>query len=80
MCRDRGMEMNEEAWQDLQNVSAPTLLVRGADSYILSTQTADKMRATLAQCSFSEVPNAGHLVPSDNPVAFEAVVRSYLGV
>lgn len=78
--RDRGMEMNEEAWQDLQNVSAPTLLVRGADSYILSTQTADKMRATLAQCSFSEVPNAGHLVPSDNPVAFEAVVRSYLGV
>ena len=78
--RDRGMELNEEAWQDIAAVRAPTLLVRGADSYILSSQTAEKMRSTLAACAFVEIPNAGHLVPSDNPVAFEAAVRSYLGV
>ena len=78
--RDRGMEMNEEAWQDLAAVAAPTLLVRGAESYILSEQTAAKMRGTLANCSFAEVEGAGHLVPSDRPVAFEAAVRAYLGV
>ena len=78
--RDRGMEFNDEAWRDLGAVTAPTLLVRGAESNILSAQTAEKMRQTLAQCHFEEVERAGHLVPSDNPVRFEQVVRAYLGV
>ena len=73
------MEMNEEAWQDPAAVTAPTLLVRGAESYILSEQTAAKMRDTLANCSFAEVEGAGHLVPSDRPGALKAAVRAYLG-
>ena len=78
--RDSGGEMNEQAWQDIASVTAPTLLVRGSDSYILSPQTAEKMQRTLANCQFREVPNAAHLVPSDNPVAFEGVVKEFLGV
>jgi pimeloyl-ACP methyl ester carboxylesterase len=72
--------MTEEAWADLARIEAPTLLVRGADSYILTERTAARMRATLRDGHFVEVPNAGHLVPSDNPVVFERVVRAYLGV
>ncbi|MFN0089605.1 MAG: alpha/beta fold hydrolase [Acidimicrobiales bacterium] len=78
--RDRGMEMNEEAWADLGKVKAPTLIVRGKESDILSPQTAAKMQAVLADSRFAEVPGAGHLVPGDNPVVFERVVREYLGV
>jgi pimeloyl-ACP methyl ester carboxylesterase len=78
--RDRGGEMNEEAWRDLAQVAVPTLLVRGAESYILSEETAARMRTVLRDSNFVEVPNAGHLVPSDNPVVFERVVRAYLGV
>ena len=72
--------MNEDAWADLAKVEAPTLLVRGADSYILTEQTAARMREVLRDGHFVEVPNAGHLVPSDNPVVFERVVRAYLEV
>lgn len=78
--RDRGGEMNEAAWADLARVKAPTLIVRGAESNILSLQTAVKMRDTLTDSRLVEVPQAGHLVQGDNPVAFERVVREFLGV
>lgn len=78
--RDRGGEMNEAAWQDLANVQASTLVVRGAESNILSLQTATKMSRTIAQSRLVEVPKAGHLVQGDNPVEFEQVVRDFLGV
>jgi pimeloyl-ACP methyl ester carboxylesterase len=78
--RDRGGEMNEAAWADLARVKAPTLIVRGAESNMLSVQTAMKMQHTLADSRFVEVPRAGHLVQGDNPVAFERVVREFLGV
>jgi pimeloyl-ACP methyl ester carboxylesterase len=77
--RDRGGEMNEAAWVELAQVKAPTLIVRGAESNILSVQTAMKMRDTLADSRLVEVPQAGHLVQGDNPVAFERVVRAFLG-
>ncbi len=78
--RDRGGEMNEAAWAALAAVQAPTLVVRGAESYILSEQTANKMLDTVANSQLVEVPNARHLVQGDNPVAFEQVVRAFLGV
>jgi pimeloyl-ACP methyl ester carboxylesterase len=78
--RDRGGEMNEAAWAALAAVQAPTLVVRGAESYILSEQTANKMLATVPNSQLVEVPNAGHLVQGDNPVGFEKVVRAFLGI
>jgi esterase len=78
--RDRGGEMNEAAWAALAAVQAPTLVVRGAESYILSEQTANKMLATVPNSQLVEVPNAGHLVQGDNPVGFEKVVRAFLGL
>jgi pimeloyl-ACP methyl ester carboxylesterase len=78
--RDRGGEVNDQAWEDIARIEVPTLLVRGADSYILSEQTASKMVGRLRNGTLVEVPDAGHLVPSDNPVVFEAEVRAFLGV
>ncbi len=77
--RDRGGEMNEAAWADLARITVPTLIVRGAESNILSLETATKMRHTVQNSQLVEVPQAGHLVQGDNPVGFEQVVRRFLG-
>ncbi len=76
--RDRGGEMNDVAWQDIAKVKAPTLIVRGAESNILSAQTATKMSNTIQDSRLVEVPQAGHLVQGDNPLGFETVVREFL--
>lgn len=78
--RDRGGEMDEVAWQALASVNAPTLIVRGAESNILSAPTAAKMYNTVRNSQLVEVPKAGHLVQGDNPRGFEAVVRQFLNV
>jgi pimeloyl-ACP methyl ester carboxylesterase len=76
--RDRGGEMDVAAWAALASVQAPTLIVRGAESNILSLQTATKMCHTVKNSRLVEVPKAGHLVQGDNPVEFEKVVRDFL--
>ena len=78
--RDRGGEMNQAAWEDLAKVQAPTLIVRGAESNMLSVQTATKMLNTIKGSRLVEVPQAGHLVQGDNPVAFEKTVREFLSL
>lgn len=78
--RDRGGEMNDAAWAELATIQSQTLVVRGAESYILSEQTANKMSQTLANGQLVEVPKAGHLVQGDNPVEFERAIRAFLGI
>lgn len=78
--RDRGGEMNEGAWDDLAAVQAPTLLVRGAESNVLSIATANRMMEALKDGQLVEVSKAGHLVQGDNPVEFDKVVREFLEV
>jgi pimeloyl-ACP methyl ester carboxylesterase len=78
--RDSGGEMNEAAWQELAQIQMPTLVVRGAESNMLSPQTAAKMHHTLKHSRLAEVPKAGHLVQGDNPIDFERTIRDFLGV
>jgi esterase len=77
--RDRGGELTAAAWADLAKIQAPTLIVRGAESNMLSLETATKMHHMLKHSQLVEVPHAGHLVQGDNPVGFERVVRAFLG-
>ncbi len=74
-----GRAGREEAWSALSEISCPTLIVRGADSDILSPEIALRMKQMIRGSQFVEVPNAGHPVPADNPVAFEAAVKRFLG-
>ena len=76
--RDRGVELTDNAWEDIANVKCPTLLVRGAESDIFSLETANKMLGIIPDAHLVEVPDAGHLVQGDNPVGFERVARDFL--
>ena len=68
----------EQMWTSLSNISCPTLLVRGADSDILSPEHAERMVRTIPNCRLVEVPESGHPVPLDNPGGFLAAVRTFL--
>jgi esterase len=68
----------EAIWALLPRITCPTLLVRGAESDILSPETAQRMLRTIPNIRMVEVPNAGHSVPLDNPRGFIEAVQSFL--
>jgi esterase len=67
-----------DLWPRWAALRCPTLLVRGAESDILSSETAKRMLQTLPAARLVEVPGAGHTVPGDQPAAFLALVRGFL--
>ncbi len=68
----------EDLWTYVRRIKAPALLVRGAESDILSAQGAKRTQRAIASCRLVTVPRAGHTVPGDNPPAFAAAVRAFL--
>ena len=47
-------------WQSFQQIECPILIVRGADSDLLSRQTVDEMCQLNPHAKSIEIPNAGH--------------------
>jgi len=68
----------ETVWPLLTRITAPTLLVRGAESDVLSPETAARMLQTIPNARMVEVPNSGHSVPLDSPLGFQEAVREFL--
>jgi esterase len=74
-----GLETDfERLWQQVTEIRCPTLLVRGAQSAILSRDVAARFVRELPGSTVVEVPNAGHSVMGDNPGGFIAAVRPFL--
>lgn len=74
-----GSEMtNDEVWQLYRDVRVPTLLVRGAESDVLTQDTAERAVREMRRARLKVVAGAGHSVPGDNPDDFSAVVTEFL--
>ncbi len=56
----------------------PTLLVRGAQSDVVSFDAADEFRRSIPDCEFVDVPGAGHMVAGDRNDVFNRAVRNFL--
>jgi esterase len=69
-----------DLWAPLARIASPTLLVRGRESDILSTEVAGRMLEVLPRGELVEVDRAGHTVPGDQPEAFARVVSAFLGL
>lgn len=69
---------NDESWQMFRQVTAPTLLVRGAESDVLSQAVAERATREMPRTRLTVVASAGHSVPGDNPDDFTAAVREFL--
>ena len=69
---------SEDAWKYLEDIKCPTLLVRGKNSDVLATKTANEMVIRMRDCTMVEVGGAGHPVAGDNPRAFIKLIKRWL--
>ena len=67
-----------DLWPAWRTITGPTLLVRGAESDILSADIAKTMVEALPTARYVEVAGAGHTVPGDQPEAFVKLLREFL--
>jgi len=65
-------------WELLAKITCPVLILRGAESDLLSPEIAERMLQVLPYGKYVEIQDAGHFIPEENPVAFEAEVRRFL--
>jgi esterase len=67
-----------DLWPAWTALACPTLLVRGAESDILTADIAKKMIEAQPKARLAEVAGAGHTVPGDQPEAFVMLLREFL--
>jgi pimeloyl-ACP methyl ester carboxylesterase len=67
-----------DLWEPLPHIGCPTLVVRGAESDILSADVAKKMTERLPDGRLIEIEGAGHTVPADRPEEFVRQIRAFL--
>lgn len=75
---DRPPSHEDDLWATLSAVRCPTLFVRGAQSDVVSQETAERAAEAVPGAGLEVVDAAGHLVPGDNPVGFASAVRPFL--
>ena len=76
--RQGRMRVPTDLWPQWRAIQCPALLVRGSDSDILTHEIAKHMTDALPHARLAVVPEAGHTVPGDQPVAFQALLREFL--
>ena len=67
-----------QGWALLANITCPTLLLHGAESDLLASETAARMVGEMPDCRVVEIPDSGHPLAIDNPVAFEREILAFL--
>lgn len=73
-----GPEITRRLWGYIDRITCPTLLVRGADSDVVSQETAEAMRGRIGGSRLAVIEGAGHLVPGDSPSGFQGAVSEFL--
>jgi pimeloyl-ACP methyl ester carboxylesterase len=70
--------LSERLTKAATRLRQPCLLVRGADSDVLTAAIAREFIELAANATLTEVPHAGHMVAGDNNNAFTAAIRAWL--
>ncbi len=71
---------NPQEWAMIQNLTCPTLLVRGGRSLELSSESVQKILMLNPKIRAVEISNAGHWVHADQPQEFTDVLKDFVGV
>ena len=77
--RDGTVAPAPDLWPALEQITCPTLIIRGADTDTLGAEVARQMEESLVHGKLVEVPRAGHMVFEDNPEGFISQLTSFLG-
>ena len=70
--------LTRRLWVYMDEIKCPTLVVRGAESKVVSQETAEEMCSRLSLGQLAVVEGAGHLVPGHNPSGFNRAVAQFL--
>jgi pimeloyl-ACP methyl ester carboxylesterase len=77
---DDPTHLNERLTLAATRLRQPCLLVRGADSDVLTTAIAREFTELAPRSTLVAVPRAGHMVAGDNNDAFTAAICTWLGL
>jgi pimeloyl-ACP methyl ester carboxylesterase len=67
-----------DAWDVVARITAPTLLIRGGRSDVLSADEAVRLRDTIPNATLVEIPGVGHLIPLAKPRELAATIVAWL--
>jgi len=67
-----------DVWALLDRITAPTLLVRGEHSPVLTRPTVQEMASRIPQARWEEIAGAYHHLVLDRPAAFTVVLENFL--
>ena len=65
-------------WQDIPQVSQPTLAIRGADSDTLPPQSWAMWQELQPEAAFVEIPDTGHMLPMERPQLLAETILKFL--
>ena len=71
-------DMSTDLWPYVERMRAPTLLVLGSESTLVTPEKRARMRKSVPGLESVMVEGATHMVPQDKPEEFEAAVRGFL--
>ncbi|HEV3323707.1 MAG TPA: alpha/beta hydrolase [Solirubrobacteraceae bacterium] len=71
-------QLTERLTKAAMRLRQPCLLVRGAESDVLTTSIAREFTELAANATLAEVPHAGHMVAGDNNDAFTTAISAWL--
>jgi pimeloyl-ACP methyl ester carboxylesterase len=67
-----------DMWAEVRAVEAPVLLLRGAESDVLIESTLERLLREFRHAQLVTIPNAGHSIWGDNPVATTAALKAFI--
>ena len=67
-----------DAWPLLGQITAPTLIVRGGLSPVLTAEMAERLHASIPRATLVTIPGAYHHLTLDRPAEFTAVLADFL--
>ncbi len=67
-----------DLWPFIEKIRAPTLLIRGSESQLVTDEAVKRMRELLKDFQVVIIEGATHMVPQDRPEEFERAVRNFL--
>src|SRR5690606_25313931 len=62
----------------LENISVPTLVIRGAEDRITTREQADRLASNIPDATFIEIADCGHLPNLEDPQQFNAAMNEFL--
>jgi pimeloyl-ACP methyl ester carboxylesterase len=71
-------DMSTDLWPYVERMRAPTLLVLGSESTLVTPEKHARMKKSVPGFESLTVEGATHMVPQDRPEEFEAAVRGFL--